>query len=313
MEKEFPECPICLDLYGNSQTHIRTPKVLKCGDCFCKECLKDIITKNENNFFECPICKRQIRKEIDIDEYITNKELIRIINSSFNLVEKEVENKEVIKIKPIQYSIIFLGSSEVGKTSIFQRIATDKFDDNYQPSIGIDLFVYYVKYKNKKYKLIFYDTAGAEKHKAITKLYLKNADGVLFVYSLSDESSFNELEMWYDFYKEEKKKVVGVLIGNKSDINNEEREVNFEKAEKFAKEHELKYFETSAKNDKYIKKAIVSLLKKIIESKNLYDSLDSIDSAETNNKAFQLIPMKLKKENFCERFCKNLNPKNWFK
>ena len=201
MEKEYPECPICLDIYGNSQTHIRTPKVLKCGDCFCKECLKDIITKNENNVFECPICKRQIRKEIDIDEYTTNKELIRIINLSFNLAEKEFENEN----KPIQYSIIFLGSSGVGKTSIFQRISTDKFNNSYKPSIGIDLFVYYVKYKNKKYKLIFYDTAGTETYNSISKNYLIRSDGVLFVYSLSDESSFNELENWYESYKEEKK------------------------------------------------------------------------------------------------------------
>ena len=53
-----------------------------------------------------------------------------------------------------------------------------------------------------------------------------------------------------------KKKVVGVLIGNKSDINNEEREVDFEKAEKFAKEHGLKYFEGSAKNENILRKQL---------------------------------------------------------
>ena len=202
MEMEFPECPICLDIYGNSQKHIKAPKVLKCGDSFCKECLKEIIEKNENNFFECPTCKEKIRKELDIDSYTTNKQLISIINSSFNLPEKEFKNEN----KATQYSIIFLGSSGVGKTSIFQRISTDKFNNSYKPSIGIDLFVYYVKYKNKKYKLIFYDTAGTETYKSISKNYLIRSDGVLFVYSLSDESSFNELENWYESYKEEKKK-----------------------------------------------------------------------------------------------------------
>ena len=105
--------------------------------------------------------------------------------------------------------------------------------------------------------------------------------------------------MWYDFYKKEKENIVGVLIGNKSDINNEEREVDFEKAEKFAKEHGLKYFEGSAKNDKYIKKAIVSLLKKIIESKEIFNSLNSINSAETNNENITFVLGKSNKKSYC--------------
>ena len=44
-----------------------------------------IIKRNKTNFFECPICKSQIKKEVNIDEYTTNKELIRLIDSSFQL------------------------------------------------------------------------------------------------------------------------------------------------------------------------------------------------------------------------------------
>ena len=51
MEIEFPECPICLDIYGNTQEHIKTPKILKCGDTLCKECLENIIKRNENDYF----------------------------------------------------------------------------------------------------------------------------------------------------------------------------------------------------------------------------------------------------------------------
>ena len=40
--------------------------------------------------------------------------------------------------------------------------------------------------------------------------------------------------MWYELYKKQKPKVIGILIGNKSDI---EREVDYEKAKTFADEH----------------------------------------------------------------------------
>ena len=109
--------------------------------------------------------------------------------------------------------------------------------------------------------------------------------------------------MWYELYKTEKEEVIGVLIGNKSDINNEERKVNYEDAKQFADENGLEYFEGSAKTDKYIKKAIVSLLNEIIESKALYNSISSISSTETDNKTLELNSKNLKKESFCQRFC----------
>ena len=95
--------------------------------------------------------------------------------------------------------------------------------------------------------------------------------------------------MWYKLYQENKGKVVGVLIGNKSDIIDEERIVKYEDAKQFAKEYGLEYFEGSAKKDKYIKKAMTSLLKNIIESKALYNSLSSIDSVQANNDTISLL------------------------
>ena len=44
MEEDF-ECPICLDIFGINQNHIKAPKVLKCGDTICKECLEMILKK----------------------------------------------------------------------------------------------------------------------------------------------------------------------------------------------------------------------------------------------------------------------------
>ena len=238
---EFPECSICLDIYGNSQIHERTPKVLKCGDSICKKCLEDIINRSETDFFECPQCRMQIKKEQD---YTTNKELIRLIDSSFKLPEKEIIQQED---NPIIYSIISLRNSGVGKTCIFERLLTDDFRGDSYCTVGIEFFHYYVKYKDKKYKLIFHDTGREEKYRAITKSYIKSADGVLFLFSLFDNNSFEELEMWYKLYQENKGKVVGVLIGNKSDIIDEERQVKNEDAQQFAEEHGLEYFEGSAK------------------------------------------------------------------
>lgn len=303
----YPECPICLDIYGIDQKHIRAPKVLNCGDTLCKECLEKIINKSEGEFFDCPVCKDQFKKK-DIDEFITNKEIIRLVNGTFNIPKEEAED-EIDNNHPIPYRIISLGSAGVGKTSIIRRILTDKFNESFRVTIGLDVSgEYYVKYNNIKYKLTFYDTCGQEELSSqLPQNYIRNSDGALFIFDISDKKSFTDLKkIWFELYKGIKGNVVGVLIGNKCDM---ERQVSFDKAKKFAKKHGLEYFEISAKLDINVKKAIAVLLSEIIESQKHYDRL----SLAKTERRFSLDPAKLKKESFCSRFCKKLNPKNWKK
>ena len=120
------------------------------------------------------------------------------------------------------------------------------------------------------------------KFRTITKQYYKEADGAIFVFDLTNEKSFKDIEYWYNSYKELKEKVIGVLIGNKSDIEDETRVIKYEDAKLFTEKYGLEYFEVSAKTDKYIKKAIVALLNELIESRTIYNSLSSVDDALKN-------------------------------
>ena len=163
---------------------------------------------------------------------------------------------------------------------------------------------------------------GTRKFSIYNKNYLRNSDGVFFVFDLSNEESFFDLEKWYELYKNEKgDKINGVILGNKSDLV---RKVNYEDVDKYAKEKNLKYFETSAKLDKSIKKAIVSLLEVIIKSRIHYNKLSPNDCLESenvisfdepnkeNNEIFQLEPQTFEEESCLDQFCKSINPRNWF-
>ena len=257
MEEDYPECPICLDIFGNNSNHIKAPKILKCGDSICMECLEKAIKDTKEEFFICPKCKQNITKEENIEDYVTNKLIIKMVNDCFNSPQEGIEN--------------LLGDPDVGKTSIFNRLSKDKFSETYSTTVGCDMTTYYIKYKNKKYQLIFRDTSGQERFKAVTKNFLRNIDGVLFIFDITNKESFEGLKSWYDLFKEQNEKVVGLLIGNKCD---NERKVDEEEAKKFARDYGLKkYFETSAKLDKKIKKAIAYLLEEIIKSKQVDNNL----------------------------------------
>ena len=285
-EFPIPECPICKDIYSANQTDIHAPKILKCGHTLCKKCLENIITKEEKSYCPDPECKEEIKKEKSIEDYITNKDIMKQINLIFNLSRPSDENNN--EDKPINYNIIVLGNAGVGKTSLITRISKNIFLENCPSTIGFSMTYYYVKYKNKKYQLSFRDPSGQEKFKAVTKNFLRNTDGVLFIFDVSDEKSFLDLESWYCLYEEENEKIIGLLIGNKCDLP---YKVDKSECEKFADEHGLDYMELSSKEDKNIKKAVIFLLKKIKESKLLYDSVRS-----SMNDYFLLQPEKKEKD-----------------
>ena len=272
MEK-YSECPLCTDIYGANENDVHAPKILKCGDTLCKQCLEEAIENDNEDIFSCPICNKDIKKEQNIDEYTTNREIMKQINSLFNI--HDIEDKDdTNKNQLIKYRVILLGNSGVGKTSILLRLLNNKIDDCLV-TVGCEPRKFYIKYKNKKYQLLFFDTAGHEKYKAITRNFLRNTDAVLFVFDISNKKSFEDLSIWYNLYREENENVVGLLLGNKCDL---EHKIDEEEADEFAKEHGLLYMETSAKSDKNVKKAIAYLIKKINESQITFESLSSVNT-----------------------------------
>ena len=192
--------------------------------------------------------------------------------------------------------LLTLGETEVGKTSIVLRYSDDKFHDNKIATIGIDFKIKIIKKGNEKIKVSIYDTAGQERFKNIVKHYYKGANGVLLIYDLTKRDTFEKLEFWLEDLKENSDNLNNLfiyLIGNKNDLE-ERREVDFEEANKFAKEKNIPYIEVSAKTGNNIKKLFDEMIKgtltKIItfekKQNNLNNSinLSFLENEETSSK-----------------------------
>lgn len=82
-------------------------------------------------------------------------------------------------------------------------------------------------------RLQLWDTAGQERFRSITKLYYRGASAVLLVYSIIDESSFEEMGRWLTEMRENLgNDVIIHVIGTKSDVVAQEpslRKVPFER------------------------------------------------------------------------------------
>lgn len=82
-------------------------------------------------------------------------------------------------------------------------------------------------------RLQLWDTAGQERFRSITKLYYRGASAVLLVYSIIDESSFEEMGRWLTEMRENLgNDIIIHVIGTKSDVVAQEpslRKVPFER------------------------------------------------------------------------------------
>ena len=154
----------------------------------------------------------------------------------------------------IMFKIITLGNSGVGKTSIIKRYVFNQFDQSAISSIGVIFSFKDVLIggdENKKVKLKLIDTAGEEKYRSLSKTYYKNAEVVLFVFALNNEESFAEITNWLKTFKENSNsiEIPKYLIGNKADL---ERVIDKEQIEECSQNNNLKYIETSAKDNQNI-------------------------------------------------------------
>ena len=153
--------------------------------------------------------------------------------------KKENENREVIRIT-------LLGNYEVGKTTLRNVFLDIDFSENILSTVGINKVDTKFKLNDgKEIKLIIWDTAGQERFHSIAITSVKNSQGIILVYDITNRKSFEDLNMWINDINNATDKASIILFGNKCDLQN--REVSKEEAEKFAKKNNIPYIETSAK------------------------------------------------------------------
>lgn len=86
-----------------------------------------------------------------------------------------------------KFKIIFLGDQGVGKSSIINRFAQDKYDEDYQATIGLDFHSKNVNVKGISLRLLLYDTAGQEKFKSLIPMYIRDAKIIIVVYDITSK------------------------------------------------------------------------------------------------------------------------------
>jgi len=161
------------------------------------------------------------------------------------------------------FKLLLIGDSGVGKSCLLLRFADDTYTESYISTIGVDFKIRTIELDGKTIKLQIWDTAGQERFRTITSSYYRGAHGIIVVYDVTDQESFNNVKNWLqeiDRYASEN--VNKLLVGNKADLTSK-KVVDYATAKEYADQLGVPFLETSAKNATNVEQAFMTMAAEI--------------------------------------------------
>ncbi|CAL8261949.1 unnamed protein product [Merluccius merluccius] len=164
------------------------------------------------------------------------------------------------------FKLLLIGDSGVGKTCLLFRFSEDAFNTTFISTIGIDFKIRTIELNGKRVKLQIWDTAGQERFRTITTAYYRGAMGIMLVYDICNEKSFENIKNWIRNIEEHASSdVEKMILGNKCDIS-DRRQVSKERGEKLAIDYGIKFLETSAKSSLNVEEAFYTIARDILQN-----------------------------------------------
>ena len=192
----------------------------------------------------------------------------------------------------INFKIIIVGESGVGKSSLLKRAVQNKFDGSYQATIGFEFLLMHFKVNDLKLKLQIWDTCGQEMYRSLVQGFYRNTSLALVVYDVNQKKTYESLDTWLKDIRQHTEQDLPIFIaGNKSDL---EKSVGSEEARVFAVSNRTKYFvECSAKTGYNVKEIFFEAAKylyktyKEFQSQNKLPTSSKLKIGADDNKAFE--------------------------
>ncbi len=179
-----------------------------------------------------------------------------------------------------QFKIALIGDSEVGKTSIRRNFMGQTFTSSHIATLGVDFAQKNIPHETAPIRLTIWDLAGEHTYESVRKLYYQGTHGLMFVYSISDRTSFDNSSRWFvevSKYLRQPFPPIAILA-NKIDLRESESTKNLltnEDGENFSKRFSEKlqgpviFSETSALTGENIEDVFIDLIELMIEANPL--------------------------------------------
>ncbi len=160
------------------------------------------------------------------------------------------------------FKFIVIGDARVGKTSYCLRLTHDQFVHEECNTIGVEFSTSVFNIGGNTIKCQFWDTAGCERFRAITRSYYRGVTAAIMVFDLSNIESFKSLEKWKkELLNNAEDNLHVLVVGTKTDKN---PKVKMEDILKFVESNNYEYTEVSSKTGSNVEQSFLFFLEHLI-------------------------------------------------
>ncbi|XP_011505110.1 PREDICTED: ras-related protein Rap-2a [Ceratosolen solmsi marchali] len=162
-----------------------------------------------------------------------------------------------------EFKVVVLGSGGVGKSALTVQFVSGCFMEKYDPTIE-DFYRKEIEVDNSPCVLEILDTAGTEQFASMRDLYIKNGQGFVVVYSLTNHQTFQDIKAMKELITRVKgtERVPVLLVANKLDLEHQ-REVDTVEGNALAQMWGCPFVEASAKNRTNVNEVFAEIVREM--------------------------------------------------
>ncbi|CAL9335130.1 GTP-binding protein [Streptomyces sp. enrichment culture] len=163
------------------------------------------------------------------------------------------------------FKIVVIGNGGVGKSTFVEQAAAGA-EGTYVTKLGAMVTPVHLSTNMGDFVFNCWDTAGQEKFGGLRDGFYVQTMGVIYMFDMTSLASYQALPKWHEDVERNTENVPAVVIGNKADT--QDRAVPADELT-FHLDHDLPYYELSARDDTNLGEPFLSLAQKLIGRSDL--------------------------------------------
>lgn len=168
-----------------------------------------------------------------------------------------------------RFKMVMLGDASVGKTTLAMRFSGQHQSEKKVATVCVANFEKVLITSNgAAIRLDIWDTAGNERFRAITPMYLRGARAAIVMYDIQSRESFQQAkDVWIEELRRSREEgMVVAFVGNKLDMKRN-RKVGREEAEQYAASEGFIFFEASARTAENVEAVFHGVAEELVTRK----------------------------------------------
>jgi len=159
--------------------------------------------------------------------------------------------------------VLFVGDEGVGKTDLMCNVADGVYIDGFRKKLGSSFGAKRFNLDPLRVQLQIWNLTPADHFKELRKRLYRGGAAVIYVFSLSDRTSFENIQNWADEVHRTLGDVPAILVGTRRETR-KPRRVTKREAKELARHLGVPYLEVGMAQDTVLEQAIQDLVSNIL-------------------------------------------------